>query len=163
YNSRAQNAFNAGNQATNIYNNRAQNALQAGNQATNIYNSRAQNAFNAGNQAQNLYGTQMQGLNAAMGVGGQVQNQAQNLINADMARYNANQTQPYQNLSGYLSYLQQMQPGSQTSSPYFTNPLGNAAGGALTGAALGGKGGPLSSLGSGWGSLIGAGVGLLGG
>lgn len=80
----------------------------------NQYQNDAQNAMAAGSQQQQL--------------GGTIQNQSQNLINASMNAYNYNQELPYKNLGSFESFLGGVQPGSQTSNPFFTNPTANALG-----------------------------------
>jgi hypothetical protein len=100
--------------------------------ATNFYGNQYQNNINnalqAGNQAQGLYGTQMQGYNAAMGVGNQVQGQAQNLINANQQKYNYYQNLPQTTISQYEQNLAGVQPGMANTNPYFNNPTANALG-----------------------------------
>lgn len=110
-------------------------AEQLNNLATSLYGGQYQNdvanALNAGNQAQSAYGTQLQGLQAAEGVGQQVQNLAQQQMNANQQQYNYYQRLPYQQLQQYEQFMQGVNPGSQSSSPYFTNPLANTLGTAL--------------------------------
>jgi len=53
-----------------------------------------------------------------------------------MQKYNYYQQLPYQQLSQYEQFLQGVSPGSQTSSPYYTNPTANALGTALAGQQL---------------------------
>ncbi len=110
-------------------------AEQLNNLATGIYGGNYQNtlqdALNAGNQAQSLYGTQLQGLGAAEGVGQQVQQQAQNEINANMNKYNYYQQLPFNTLQRYEQSLGGVQGGSAQTSPYYTNPTANTLGLAL--------------------------------
>ena len=107
-------------------------AEQLNNLATSIYGGNYQNtladALQAGNQAQSLYDTRLQGLGAAAGVGQQVQNQSQALIDASKNAFNYNQMLPYQNLQQYEGFLSGVQPGQQQTNPYFTNPMANALG-----------------------------------
>lgn len=107
-------------------------AEQLNNLATGLYGGNYQNTLNdalqAGNQAQGLYGTQMQGLQAAEGVGEKVQNLAQQQMNANQQQYNYYQQLPYQQLQQYERFLQGVNPGQQTSTPYFTNPTASALG-----------------------------------
>lgn len=78
--------------------------------------------------SQNLLGANL-GLQNALGtVGNQVQNQSQNLIDASKNAFNYNQQLPYTNLRDYESNLAGIQPGSQVSNPYFTNPAANTLG-----------------------------------
>lgn len=86
---------------------------------------------NAVGSAQNLDMTRLGLLNAQAGVGQQVQNLAQQQIGANQQQYNYYQQLPYQQLQQYEQFLQGVQPGSQTSNPYFTNPTANALGTAL--------------------------------
>lgn len=91
------------------------------------------------NLATGFYGGQYQGdVNNAMaagqnllGIGNQVQQEAQNQIDANMQKYNYYQQLPYQQLQQYEQFLQGISPGSQSSAPYFTNPTANALGTAL--------------------------------
>lgn len=116
------------------------------------YQNDVQNAMNAGNQAMNLYNTRLGGMNQALGIGNQVQNQAQNQIGANMNAWNFNQNQPFNNLQQYERFLSGVQPGQQQTNPYFTNPSANMLGTALAGQQLyngykgkGGSGGSESS------------------
>ena len=78
-----------------------------------------------------LNAMQFGNLGQEMNVGGMVQNQAQNLINANMGKYNYYQQLPYQQLQQYEQFLSGLQPGSQQSNPYFSNPTANALNTAL--------------------------------
>jgi hypothetical protein len=102
----------------------------------NNYQNTMQNGLQAGNQAQGIYDTRLNGANAAMGVGNQVQQQSQNLINANMGKYNYYQQLPQTMLSQYEQNLSGVQPGQANTSPYFTNPTANALGTALGAYAL---------------------------
>lgn len=77
---------------------------------------------------QNLDQTKLGLYNAEAGVGGQVQNLAQQQIAANQQKYNYYQQLPYNELQQYEGEIGAVQPGMQSSSPYFTNPLGNALG-----------------------------------
>jgi hypothetical protein len=94
----------------------------------NEYQNNIQDKLEAGNQVQSLYNTRLGGLNSALGVGGMAQDQAQKLINADQQKYNFYQNKPQQNLMSYLQAIFAGNPGSQTNTPYFTNPTANALG-----------------------------------
>ena len=119
---------------------------QLNNLATNFYGQNYQNDVqNAMNAGQNY-----------MGIGGQIQNQAQNQINANMAKYNYYQNLPYQQLGMYQNLLGGFQTGQQTQTPYFTNPMAGALGGGLAGASAGSSFGP-------WGTAIGGALGAIGG
>ena len=99
------------------------------------YQNDVQNAMNAGQQQ--------------LGIGNQIQGQGQNLIDASMRTYNQAQQQPYQNLQQYESFLSGLQPGQQTLSPYFTNPMATGAGALIAGKQLfgGSKGGASTAAG----------------
>lgn len=82
-----------------------------------------------GNQYQNDVGNAFNATNQQQALGGQIQGQSQNEINASKAAYDYNQQQPYKNLSQFESFISGLMPGSgQQSSPYFTNPGANALG-----------------------------------
>jgi len=93
-------------------------AEQLNNLATSLYGGNYQNDVNnALTAGQNL-----------LGIGNQVQQEAQNQINANMQKYNYYQQLPYQQLQQYEQFLQGVQPGSQQTTPYYTNPTANALG-----------------------------------
>lgn len=94
-----------------------------------------------GGQYQNDVNNAMNAGQQQLGIGNQIQGQGQNLINASMNSYNQSQQQPYQNLGQYESFLSGLQPGSQTSSPYFTNPAATGIGALLAGKQLFGRSG----------------------
>ena len=88
--------------------------------------------------------------------GGQLQNQAQNMIGANQNAFGYYQTLPYQQLQGFGSLLSGV-PGSQQTTPYYQNKTAGALGGAASGASIGATFGP-------WGALAGGALGaLLGG
>lgn len=97
----------------------------------NQYQNDVGNALNAGNQAESVYNTRIGGQQQALNAGNQIQGQSQNLINASTNAYNYNQSLPYKNLGSFESSLSGVQPGSQTSNPFFTNPTANTLGTAL--------------------------------
>lgn len=99
---------------------------QLNNLATNFYGNNYQNSI------QNALGAS----NQALGIGSQIQNQSQNLIDASQKAYNYNQQLPFSNLQQYESFLSGVQPGQQTSSPYFTNPTANTLGAGLAAASI---------------------------
>ena len=105
---------------------------QLNNLATSMYGgeyqNNIQNALAAGNQAQSLYDTRLQGLGTAEGVGQQVQDQSQKLIDASQAAYNYNQNLPWTNARQYEGLLSGLQPGQSNNSPIYTNPTANAMG-----------------------------------
>lgn len=99
---------------------------QLNNLATSFYGNNYQNGVNnAMNAGQNL-----------LGIGNQVQQEAQNQINANRAKYNYYQQLPYQQLQQYEQFLQGVNPGAQSSSPYYVNPMANALGMGLAGQQL---------------------------
>jgi hypothetical protein len=105
-------------------------AEQLNNLATSMYGGQyqndIQNALQAGNQAQSLYGTRMAGLGAAAGVGQQVQDQSQRLIDASKAAFDYNQNLPWNTAQRYEGLITSLMPGSgQSTSPNFTNPGAN--------------------------------------
>ena len=111
-------------------------AEQLNNLATSMYGGQyqnnIQNALQAGNQAQSLYGTQLQGLQAAAGVGQQVQDQSQKLIDASRNAYDYNQNLPWQTARSYESLLSGLQSGQSQTGPASGNPTGQALGDAAT-------------------------------
>src|SRR6185312_15142158 len=90
------------------------------------YQNDMQDALAAGNQAQSLYDTRLQGLNAAEGVGQQVQNQSQNLMDASKNAYTYNQNLPWQNLRSYEQLLSGLQGGKSQTNPITSDPVQNA-------------------------------------
>lgn len=96
------------------------------------------------------------------GVGSQVEQQSQNIINDRMNRYNYAQEAPYAALDRFISQINGIPSGQQSSStqPVFNNPMGNLLGGALAGGSLFGAGGPLAGM-MGLSGAGGAGAGAL--
>jgi hypothetical protein len=94
---------------------------------------------------------QQQGLNA----GGVFQNQAQQQVNDQIARWNFQQGLPYQQLNTYLGQIGPLLGGSQ-STPFFQNPIANALSTAMGVGTVGN--GLFGSNG-----LFGGGAGLFGG
>jgi hypothetical protein len=95
-------------------------------------------------------GMQMQGILSAPSMAAGDYNDAQQLLGVGAAK----EAKPWESLLNYARLVGGMPTGSGTTTgqqPYFTNPLGSAAGGALAGGAIGGP----------WGAGIGAGLGLL--
>ena len=85
----------------------------------------------------------------------------QDLINADLQKYNYNSQKDFNFLSQYLGLLNGAQGGSQTTtSPVArSNPFTTGMGGAMAGAQLGSL---IPGIGTGIGALAGGGLGLLG-
>lgn len=146
-------------------------ANQMSNVAANIYGGAYNNTLNnmtgalgqANPLTQQMYMPGQELLNA----GGQIQNQAQNMIGANQNLYNYYAQLPWTNLSNYMNQVNAMQHGgTQTNTqPYFQNQMGNALGGAATGAALGSAAAGASdgAIGGPMGMAIGGGLGLLAG
>ena len=100
------------------------------------------------------------GLNALGSAGGQLQQQTGNMINANQNLYNYYSQLPYTNLANYMDQVNSLSHGATSSStqPFYGPSKGeNALGGAAAGAAAG------TAIMPGWGTAIGAGIGLLGG
>lgn len=92
-------------------------------------------------------------------VGAQQQQQSQDVINADVNKYNYNTQAPLNSLANYMNMIKGSYGGSQTTTqPYYKNDVG-LAGGALAGGALGFGlgGGLLAAPGIGLGALYGLG------
>ena len=135
-------------------------ASQMGQVAQDIYGGAYNNTINnmtsalgqTGNLNMNQYNPGMM-LNQA---GGQIQQQAQNMIGANQNQYAYYQQLPYSNLSQYNANISGLPLGTQNQTPYYTNPMGSALSGAAAGATIG-------SAFPGYGTAIGAGVGGLAG
>lgn len=89
-----------------------------------------------GGQYQNNINNAFHAGDAMLGVGNQIQQQTQNEINANRQKYDYYQHLPQTMLSQYEQNLSGVQPGSQTSNPYFTNPTADALGTGLAGLSL---------------------------
>lgn len=104
-----------------------------------LYSDIGQQQFRAGSLTPTLQQMQYADIDRLMGVGGTIEDQAQRLIDADRARWEYGQQLPQNMLQNYANIIYGL-PGSygQTAS---TTPGGSrltgAAGGALSGAALG--------------------------
>lgn len=111
-----------------------------------------------------------QDLQALLGVGDVRQAQAQQGLDFNFDQFNAQQQDPY-NKQQWLSNILNGTSGQIqiAPNPYQQNRTANAIGGAAAGAGLGGAlggaaaGATAGSVLPGWGTAIGAGVGLLGG
>lgn len=136
-------------------------ASQMANVASDIYGGAYNNTMNnmtSGlGQASQLTSQQFMPGQALLGAGGQIQNQAQNMIGANQNQFGYYQTLPFNQLNNYASVLGGM-PGSTQNTPYYTNAAAGGLGGALAGAQLG------SSLGAsnGWTGALSALGGLAG-
>ena len=133
-------------------------ADSVGNLAFQNYQAERDRMGQAASLAPMIAGQDFVDLNAALAAGGQYQNQIQNMINADIAKYNFQQQAPYANLQAFQDFIQGGYGGSsQTISPTSgPSAAQGALGGALAGAGAGSMFGP-------WGAGIGAiGGGLFG-
>lgn len=93
------------------------------------------------------------------GVGRDVEQQAQDWLSEDVARFNYYQNLPERNLGNYIGFLNNSYPGQEVSQPLYRNRSAGAAGGAISGAQVG-----YQSTSSPYGALFGAlAGGLLGG
>jgi len=121
--------------------------------ATQIYggafNTGVQQQMGAAQLAPTINNTQYANQNALFGAGGQVQNLANQYIQA-----------PQNALNQYLNRTNGFNLGTQTSQPLYSNPLGSALGGASLGSALGGL---FGGNGSTYGSILGGLAGYFGG
>lgn len=133
-------------------------ASQMGNIANQIYGGAYNNTLNnmtsALGQGNNLIAGQYMPSQALMGAGNQIQQQAQNIIGGNMNQWAFNQAAPWNALASYTGTIGGLPTGSQTSTPYFTNPLAGAGGGAMLGYQMSGD--------SPWGAGIGGLLGYLG-
>lgn len=105
----------------------------AGNLAYQNYAQERQNQLSAINQAPVIDQAQYYGLGQLGNVGAAVQQQGQNVINADIDKYNYNQNKDINWLNNYLAMLNGATGGSSvTTQPiYSPNPWAQAAGGAI--------------------------------
>lgn len=109
-------------------------------------------------------------LQALLGVGDVLQGQEQQGLDFGYQQFQQEQAYPQQQLDAYLRAIYGY-PGSETTAPnpYQSNKAASAIGGAAAGAGLGGAlggaaaGAKAGSVIPGWGTAIGAGVGLLAG
>lgn len=96
-------------------------------------------------------GLQMQGILASPALAASGYMDAEKLLGVGAAK----EAKPWEGLLNYARTIGSVPTGGTSTSqqPYFSNPLGSAAGGAMAGYAIGGP----------WGAAIGGGLGLLGG
>lgn len=159
YNSALQTQLGAGTAAGNLYN--AGYGLQAdvAQQAGQLYNTGIGQQVVAGQTAQNLANQAYTDAAALSEAGGITDDYQQQLINADIDRYNYESQQPLTALSNYNQLIQGNHGGTTTTTGQQnggSSKLGGALGGATTGASIGSMFGP-------WGAAIGGvGGGLLG-
>ncbi len=114
-------------------------ANQMANVASDIYGGAYNNTLNnmtgALPQASQLTAQSYMPGNALLSAGGQVQNQAQNLIGANQNAFGYYQNLPFQQMQGFGSLLSGV-PGSQQTTPYYQNKAAGALGGAAMGAGV---------------------------
>ena len=130
--------------------------------ATSIYGGNYANErrlqSQAAGQAPNVNASYLNNLGAQSQAGNLLQNQAQNYMNADATQFNYNANLPQTNLANYMNTVNSLSHGTDTSStqPVYQNKTAGALGGMAAGAAAG------TAVMPGWGTAIGAGIGLLG-
>lgn len=142
-----------------FYSNAYDKQMQAAQQAGQIYNTGIGQQVVAGQTAQQLANQAYTDAAALSEAGGIADDYQQQLINADIDRYNYDSQKALTALSNYNQLIQGTYGGTTTATGQQQSggsTLGNALGGAMTGASLGSSFGP-------WGTAIGAiGGGLLG-
>jgi hypothetical protein len=135
--------------------------LQAAQQAGSLYNTGIGQQVVAGNTAQQLANQAYTDAAALSEAGGVKDDYQQQLINADIDRYNYESQQPLTALSNYNQLIQGSYGGTSTTTGQQRNngsTLGNMLGGGLTGASIGSMFGP---IGTGVGAVAGGLLGLL--
>jgi hypothetical protein len=133
--------------------------LQAAQQAGQLYNTGIGQQVVAGQTAQQLANQAYTDAAALSEAGGVKDDYQQQLINADIDRYNYESQQPLTALSNYNQLIQGTYGGTSTTTGQQQRGslLGGALGGAASGAALGSMFGP---VGTGVGALAGGLLGL---
>jgi hypothetical protein len=157
YNSALQTQLGAGQAAGNLYNTGSGLQLDAAQNAGQLYNTGIGQQVVAGQTAQQLANQAYTDSAALSEAGGVLDDYQQQLINADIDRYNYDAQKALQALSNYNQLIQGSYGGTTTSTGQQQgggSKLGGALGGAASGAAMGSMFGP-------WGTAIGAGVGGL--
>lgn len=126
--------------------------------AGNIYGQERQNQNQVLSMSPNLNAANYYGANQLLGIGSQNEAYNQDLINADINRFNINQDADYNALTRYAGLIGGNLGSTSTSTtPIYRNQAAGALGGAAAGAGTGFMiGGPM-------GAGIGAGIGGLGG
>jgi hypothetical protein len=110
---------------------------------------------------------QISDLGTGLSAAGLLQQNQQNTLNSDIARWNYNQALPFNMLGQYQNYVGGTGYGGTTTgqqtTPYYSNTGANLLSGGIGGAALGSVlGGAFpETLGSGLGAGLGGGLGLL--
>ena len=150
---RAERERNLGTQMNDI---QAQGSQAAFTNAQNQFNTQRQMGLQGyaalGSQGQNLYGQTTNNLGIQGQMGGQQQQQVQNLLNVGQQNYTAEQNYPYKQI-GFMSDIVRGSPMSNTgssvytSAPSITNQVAGlaTAGAGLYGAANKAKGGAIKS------------------
>ena len=136
----------------------------AANQAGSLYNTGIGQQVVAGNTAQQLANQAYTDAAALSEAGGVKDDYAQQLINADIDRYNYESQQPLTALSNYNQLIQGSYGGTSTTTGQQASggsTLGNVLGGALSGGGLGYGLAAGTALGGPWGAAIGATAGGL--
>jgi hypothetical protein len=145
--------------ASQMYSHAYDQQMQAAQQAGQLYNTGIGQQVVAGQTAQQLANQAYTDAAALSEAGGVRDDYAQQLINADIDRYNYDAQKALTALSNYNQLIQGSYGGTTTSTGQqgSGSKLGNVAGGALTGAGLGFQmGGPIGA------AIGGIGGGLLG-
>lgn len=104
-----------------------------------MYNAIGNNQFRAGSLAPSFSGLEYGNMDRLMGVGNQIQGQAQDILGGDMQRWAFNQQAPWDALNNYSSAIYGLPAGfgTQTQTVPKGSRLSGAAAGAMSGAALG--------------------------
>ncbi len=129
-----------GNLLAGQYNTNLATQNQAQQSAANDYLTQQKNQVSSLLTTPSIDQATMGDISAGLQAGGQTQTDLQNQINAAMQQYNYGQMLPYNALSLYENAVTGTgSPGgtSQTSSPYFTNPVASALGAGTGALALG--------------------------
>jgi hypothetical protein len=145
--------------ASQMYSHAYDQQMQAAQQAGQLYNSAIGQQVVAGQTAQQLANQAYTDAAALSEAGGVLDDYQQQLINADIDRYNYDAQQALTALSNYNQLIQGSYGGTTTSTGQQGggSKLGNALGGAASGAAIGSAFGP---IGTGVGAVTGGLLGL---
>ena len=128
---------------------------------TDLFGQIGQQGFRAASLQPGMSAQRYSDIDRLMQVGAITQEQAQNLINADIERFNFGQQAPFANLGQYANIIQGLPAGygTTTASGPERSRFQGALGGAMTGASLGSV---IPGLGTGIGAGIGGLLGLFG-